>query len=122
MPATVPEELLPAVVQVHVQLQVGLDVEVPPTGLLFWQQGLQQRCATKSGNVSAPCTLPLQAHIYITSIEKSGSSAPGSFYAGTGSRVSGFVGFRLYLRHGRVADFLRLCLRCLLLFHTLTLQ
>lgn len=56
VPATVPL----CCVQVHVQVQVGFVVDVPPTEPVVWlQQGLQHRCWTKSGNVR-PLKQPLQ--------------------------------------------------------------
>ena len=60
-------------VQVQVHVQLGLPVDVPPTEpVVCLQQGLQQRCCTKSGNVIVPSTFPQllhEEHICNTSIK-----------------------------------------------------
>lgn len=72
-PVDVPPTVPPDGVQVQVHVQLGLLVDVPPTEpVVCLQQGLQQRCWTKSGNVIVPRTFPQllhEEHICNTSIK-----------------------------------------------------
>ena len=65
LPETVPPELP----QLQVQLQgvAALELELPLTLPFVWQQGLQQRFATKLGKMSPPYT-PQELHMVHTSI------------------------------------------------------
>lgn len=74
LPVDVPPTVPPDCVQVQVHVQLGLLVDVPATEPDVWlQQGLQQRCWTKSGNVIVPSTFPQllheEQHICKTSIK-----------------------------------------------------